>query len=107
MRGFDFSDNGTYIIPGGLGGLGRSIAAWMVDQGARNLVFTSRSGAKRPEAQELIKDLTERGAKVEAFACDTSDVSDFSMVLEQVKARFPPIRGVITCAMHLQVSSNS
>lgn len=75
----------------------------MVDQGARNLVFTSRSGAQRPEAQQLIVDLRKRGADVEAFACDTSDVPDFKRVLEQVKARFPPIRGVLTCAMHLQV----
>ncbi|KAL2069774.1 hypothetical protein VTL71DRAFT_14453 [Oculimacula yallundae] len=102
IRGFQFSNNATYIIPGGLGGLGRSISAWMVDQGARNLVFTSRSGAKRPEAQALIRDLTERGAKVEAFACDISNVSDLLEVLEQVRAHFPPIRGVLTCAMHLQ-----
>ena len=105
IRPFNFSDNGTYIIPGGLGGLGRSIASWMVDQGARNIVFTSRSGAKRPEAQKLIEDLIKRGAMVEAFACDTSDANEFAKVLEQVNNRFPPIRGVLTCAMHLQVSN--
>jgi hypothetical protein len=76
----------------------------MVEQGAQNLVFISRSGSKRPEAKKLLEDLTKRGAKVEAFTCDTSNVNEFANVLVQIKARFPPIRGVLTCAMHLQVS---
>lgn len=76
----------------------------MVNQGARNLVFTSRSGAKKPEAKKLLEDLTKRGATVAAFVCDTSEADEFSAVLDKVKAGFPPIRGVLTCAMHLQVA---
>lgn len=50
----------TYFLPGGFGGLGRSIASWMVEHGARNLVFTSRSGDSHPRAKELLNSLTER-----------------------------------------------
>ncbi|KAL1634456.1 Type I Iterative PKS [Diplodia intermedia] len=102
IQPYAFSPDATYLIPGGLGGLGRSIAAWMVGQGARNLVFTSRSGAKRAEAQTLLDALHKHGAKTKAFACDISNASDLRQVLECVKRQFPPIRGVVTCAMQLQ-----
>ena len=34
---------GSYLLAGGLGGLGRSVATWMVEHGARSLIFLSRS----------------------------------------------------------------
>ena len=34
---------GSYFLAGDLGGLGRSIATWMVEHGARSLIFLSRS----------------------------------------------------------------
>jgi hypothetical protein len=33
----------SYLLVGGLGGLGRSVAVYMVQHGARNLTFLSRS----------------------------------------------------------------
>lgn len=75
----------------------------MVQQGARHIVFTSRSGATKPEAQKLIAQLEEMGAKTMAFACDISIASELKRILAVVKEEFPPVRGVITCAMQLQV----
>ncbi|GFF43418.1 lovastatin nonaketide synthase [Aspergillus udagawae] len=92
----------TYLIPGGLGGLGRSLAQRMADQGARNLIFTSRSGDKRPEAKKLLANLRSQGVHVKAYACDISDASQLDTVLQEAAVEFPPIRGVVTCAMHLQ-----
>ncbi|KZZ97735.1 Beta-ketoacyl synthase [Moelleriella libera RCEF 2490] len=37
--------DGTYIVVGGLGGLGRVILEWMADHGAKQVVTVSRSGA--------------------------------------------------------------
>src|SRR5262249_18457862 len=39
-----FRTDGTYLITGGLGGLGISFAEWMVGRGARHLVLVGRSG---------------------------------------------------------------
>lgn len=103
-RPFNLNPEVTYLLPGGLGGLGRSIASWMVDHGARNLVFTSRSGDQQPRAKELVEGLVRRGVKVKAYACDISDREAFQAVLKEVEESFPPIRGVLTCAMQLQVS---
>ncbi|KAG9239333.1 hypothetical protein BJ875DRAFT_491623 [Amylocarpus encephaloides] len=101
-RPFHLSPDATYLLPGGLGGLGRSIASWMVDHGARYLVFTSRSGATKPQAKELVDGLIKRGVHVKAFACDISDLDAFTKVLKEVEAEYPPIRGLLTCAMQLQ-----
>lgn len=36
----------TYLLTGGLGGLGRSVSTWLAERGARHFVFLSRSAAK-------------------------------------------------------------
>jgi hypothetical protein len=42
-RPINFRGSASYLLVGGLGGLGRAISAWMVDHHARELVYLSRS----------------------------------------------------------------
>ncbi|OJJ76663.1 hypothetical protein ASPBRDRAFT_27090 [Aspergillus brasiliensis CBS 101740] len=53
----------TYVVAGGLGGLGQSMLTWLVSRGARHLLLLSRSGGKGAEAQELLRQLREDGVK--------------------------------------------
>ncbi|KAK3322951.1 hypothetical protein B0H66DRAFT_515672 [Apodospora peruviana] len=93
----------TYLLPGGLGGLGRSLASWMVQRGAKHLVFTSRNGARDPRAKQLLENVENEGVKAKSFASDISDEKQFQAVLHDLEqAGFPPIRGVVTFAMQLQ-----
>ncbi|KAI0009602.1 hypothetical protein F4779DRAFT_581698 [Xylariaceae sp. FL0662B] len=95
----------TYIIPGGTGGLGRPLMRWMASKGARNLVATSRSGAKDPRVQQLLQDLSKLGVRAEAFACDVGDDEQCQQVLDKIQAEgFPPIRGAIVMAMNVKDS---
>ena len=55
----NFRSDQTYIIAGGLGGLGRVTARWMVDRGARNIILLSRSGPRTDDAVALVKELRE------------------------------------------------
>ncbi|KAI2603712.1 hypothetical protein GGR54DRAFT_644565 [Hypoxylon sp. NC1633] len=97
--------NATYIIPGGLGGLGRELMKWMAAKGARNLVATSRSGAKDPRAQQVLEDLAKLGVRVKAYAADVGSVEQCQTVLEDLsKEGFPPIRGAIIMAMNVKDS---
>lgn len=98
-----FDKNSTYVLAGGLGGLGRCIAHWMVDRGARNLVFLSRSGAQKEEARNLVEQLTTQGARIAAYACDLGNEDRLRLVLQEVSRDLPLIRGVIQSAMLLQV----
>ncbi|KAM7191829.1 Compactin diketide synthase mokB [Rhypophila sp. PSN 637] len=93
----------TYLIPGGLGGLGRVLARWMTSKGARHLVFTSRSGAASPEAQALLDDLTSQGVHTKAFALDIGSKAAFAELLSSLSnLEFPAIKGVITFAMQIR-----
>ena len=93
----------SYLLVGGLGGLGRVTALWMADHGAKSLIFASRSGLAKQEARELVKVLKERGITVAVHSCDIGDASQLKYALTQTNY-MPPIRGVIQGAMVLQVS---
>ncbi|ETS74933.1 hypothetical protein PFICI_13417 [Pestalotiopsis fici W106-1] len=90
----------TYLISGGLGGLGREIARWLVSCGARYLILLSRSGPETEEAKELMNELTANNVLVEAKGCNVADAVALASVLAQCTLRgFPPIRGCIQAAM--------
>jgi NAD(P)-dependent dehydrogenase (short-subunit alcohol dehydrogenase family) len=79
----------------------------MVSKGAKNLILLSRSGPKTKAAQELLKELTEAGAMVEAPRCDVSSEESLCSVLQEVAAGMPPIRGCLQGTMVLRVCATS
>ena len=101
-RRFHFDPQVSYVLVGGLGGLGRSIAQWMVDRGAKSIILLSRSGAQKPEAIQAVDQMVAEGAKVTVFACDVADRSRLKAVIEECTKTLPPIRGVIQAAMNLR-----
>lgn len=92
----------TYVLVGGLGGLGRSLSSFLVDNGARNLCFLSRSGASSTAAQAIIADLESRGVNVKVIAADVGDETSLKAALDTCAAEMPPIKGVIHGAMVLR-----
>ena len=90
------------MLVGGLGGLGRSIAQWMVDRGAKSVILLSRSGAQKPEAIQAVAEMKAEGAKVTVFTYDMADGSRLKAVIEECTKTLPPIRGVIQAAMNLR-----
>ncbi|MCJ1392471.1 hypothetical protein MMC18_005338 [Xylographa bjoerkii] len=104
-RTLTFQENATYVLAGGLGGLGRSIAQWMADKGVKNLVFLSRSGDKKEEARLVVEDLRASGVTTSVYACDVSNESQLRNILQECSRTLPPIKGVIQGAMVLQDST--
>ncbi|KAF2177009.1 putative polyketide synthase [Zopfia rhizophila CBS 207.26] len=96
-----FRPDATYVLAGGFGGVGRSIAQWMIQQGAQNLLFLSRSGAAKPEAKKALDRFASQGVKVAACACDISNLDGVKSALEAAKD-MPPIRGLIQASMVLE-----
>lgn len=101
---YRFDENFAYLIAGGLGGLGRSIGRWMVQQGAKFLILLSRSGLKADAAKDVVQELRLAGVQVETPACDISDAESLSAVLRDLATRAPPIKGCIQASMVLRVS---
>ena len=96
-----FDSQKCYLIVGGLGGLGRSLAEWMVRKGARNLSFMSRSGASTSKARETTSWLEARDIQVQVFK---ADVADYSAVEDCVKSIGPQLAGIFHAAMVLRDS---
>lgn len=88
---------------GGLGGIGRAIALWMADNGAKYLVLVNRSGLFSSSGLSTVEDLNGKGVQVTVQACDISDEEKVREMLSSVQQNQPPIRGVIHGAMILKV----
>ncbi|KAK4242263.1 hypothetical protein C8A03DRAFT_40391 [Achaetomium macrosporum] len=102
---YHFDPNASYLISGGVGGLGRSIARWMASRGARYLILLSRSGLSTPAAQNLANELARQGVKVAAPPCDVSDADALRAALAHcADESMPPIKGCIQAAMVLRDS---
>ena len=92
-----FREDGTYLVTGGLGGLGLVLAEWMVERGARNLVLVGRSGATSAAAKEAVAAMQARGASVVVAKADVGSEVDVARVIGDIGAAMPPLRGI----MHL------
>ena len=87
----------TYLITGGLRGLGLRVAEWLVDKGARSLVLMGRR-APSAEAQRALDRLSAMGAVVRAVTGDVSREDDVRRALDEVARGMPPLGGVIHAA---------
>ncbi|WP_342374010.1 type I polyketide synthase [Myxococcus stipitatus] len=89
--------DGTYLITGGLGGLGLQVARWLVDQGARHLVLLGRT-APSSDAEAALGQLREAGARVEVVRADVSVPQDVARAMAVVDEGMPPLKGVMHAA---------
>lgn len=96
----------TYVLAGGLGGLGRSLARLMVDSGARHLVFLSRSGPGSAAANSIMEEFTPRDVKVVVHGCDIADAESIAQAFKAISNNpsLPAVRGMIQCAAVLRDS---
>ncbi|KAI1806786.1 putative polyketide synthase [Daldinia bambusicola] len=98
-----FHPDATYVIVGGTGGLGGSIANWMAESGAKNILLLSRSGASKTSVPDLLAQLSSQGVRADAWACDVADESQLQRCLDRCKTdSWPRIRGVVQGAMVLR-----
>lgn len=102
-----FTENATYVIAGGFGGLGRTVIPWMADRGARNFIVLSRSGASSEAAKDLITNMEKQGIRIEGLKCDLMSAESVSGAIDRVKGSMPRIKGCLQCAMVLSVSFSS
>ncbi|MDA2804025.1 type I polyketide synthase [Nocardiopsis suaedae] len=93
--------DGTYLVTGGLEGLGAATARRLARRGAHRLALVSRRGASAPGAEALVEELAGLGAQATAYAADCSDAAAMRAVLEGIEADGSELRGVVHAAMCL------
>ena len=92
----ELSRDATYLITGGLGGLGLSVARKMIECGARHLVLVSRK-----EGSQSVKEYVEalrQTADVLVAQADVSDHKEVARVLDHITQCMPPLKGVVHAA---------
>jgi acyl transferase domain-containing protein len=87
----------TYLITGGLTGLGLETARWMSNNGARNIVLMGRHPADE-HAKTVIDAMQRQGARVAIEQCDLSDEAALADSLDRIKKTMPPLRGIVHAA---------
>jgi acyl transferase domain-containing protein/acyl carrier protein len=105
----------SYLITGGLGGLGPHIAEWLVDSGARYLILCGRREfPDRGTWEELtplhpsykqvvaIKKLEKQGATVEVEKVDVADHWQMEALFERMRLSSVPLRGIIHAAADIR-----
>ncbi|KAL4975321.1 hypothetical protein BDW66DRAFT_152136 [Aspergillus desertorum] len=102
VRAARLRPDASYLLVGGAGGIGRSMAHWLASHGARNLIVLSRSAETSPAAVALAAGLHPSGCRVKLISCDVSVEAELSRAIDACSVDMPPIRGVIQSAMVLQ-----
>jgi acyl transferase domain-containing protein/NADPH:quinone reductase-like Zn-dependent oxidoreductase/SAM-dependent methyltransferase len=97
--------DGTYIVVGGLGGLGKHLCRHLQAKGARHIALFSRKkfheSARGEKEKELI-DIPE--AVVSIVTCDVGNTNTVLRVAKEIQDTMPPVRGVFHGGMVLSVS---
>ncbi|KAL8736136.1 MAG: hypothetical protein Q9181_002526 [Wetmoreana brouardii] len=96
---FTLDADASYLLTGGLGGLGRSVASWMVESGARHLTFLSRGAGKSDVDRSFFTELESMGCSVTAV---TGKAEDMAAVEKARLALRKPIKGIVHLAMVLR-----
>jgi acyl transferase domain-containing protein/acyl carrier protein len=91
------SAEGSYLITGGLGGIGLRLAQWCVQQGARHLVLMSKGGSSSQASQEIAA-MQEQGVCIVPVEGDVSKQEDMQQLIERFSHELPRLRGVIHAA---------
>ena len=84
----------SYLVTGGLGGIGCAVASWLADHGAGTIVL---NGRRDPDAAaaETIRALRERGVTVQVERADVTDATAMDRMLDRIDRDLPPLAGVI------------
>lgn len=100
QRKLTLSSEVSYLLVGGLGGLGRAVSTWMVENGARHLVYLSRSAGRSSRDKAFFQELEVQGCNITAVAGSVANLNDVERAVAMCSR---PIAGVIQMSMVLRV----
>ena len=84
----------TYLVTGGIEGVGRRVAAWLAERGAGTIVL-AEPRAPGPEAEAAMAGLRAYGATVAVEIADVSNGEAVAAMLARIGEHLPPLAGVV------------
>ncbi|MGA9360387.1 MAG: type I polyketide synthase [Mycobacterium sp.] len=94
------SNDGGYLIVGGMGGLGFVVARWLAEQGAGLIVLNGRS-APSDDVRAAIADLNAAGHRIEVVTGDIAEPGTAERLVQAVENAGFRLAGVLHSAMVL------
>jgi len=91
------SSEHSYLITGGLGGLGLALVDWFVVNGAKHLILTARSSPKEA-VQAQLAEYEAQGVRIAVLQSDISQKADVDNLLDSVQKDHPQLKGIIHAA---------
>ena len=97
-----FDSNKSYIVIGGLGGMGLELCEWLVTKGVRNLIITSRTGIKTNYQSFFIDRIKEQfNTTVTILNHNISDLDQAKELIDQAQVTYP-LGGIFHLGMVLR-----
>lgn len=88
----------TWLVTGGLNGLGLATARHLAKRGIKHLVLAGRRGASTPGAGRILQEFSAMGVNARAEACNTADADAVRELVARIAETMPPLRGVVHAA---------
>lgn len=95
----NLDNSASYLLVGGLGGLGRSVSRLLVENDARRLLFLSRSSGQSPDHAEFVREMESMGCEVVLIKGSVTNSDDVAYAVQQAG---PSLRGILQCTMVLR-----
>ncbi|VAW80206.1 Polyketide synthase modules and related proteins [hydrothermal vent metagenome] len=89
----DLKNTASYLVTGGLGGLGRLVTEWLINKGAGHVVLLSRQAADA-SAQQFIEKFS---GKVSVLVTDVADFAQLQAAI-QTTEQMGQLKGIIHAA---------
>ncbi len=83
----------SYLIAGGLGGIGGKIAEWLSVRGAKHIVLFSRNLPKE-KTRELIKKIESQGTHLEVLSLDITRTASVEFLMQKFGQEWPELKGI-------------
>ncbi|KAJ0124602.1 polyketide synthase [Diaporthe amygdali] len=96
-RKLQLDSSASYMLVGGLGGLGRAVSRHLVDHGARRLVYMSRSAGAGPGDADFVREIESMGCEVLLVKGSVTSADDVSRAVRQASN----LKGIMQCSMVL------
>lgn len=95
--GLSFRKGGTYLITGGLGGMGLLFAEHLAKRYSANLVLVGRGGPD-PEQEKKIRELERSGGSVLCLQKDITKAQDVEELLHLARKKYGVLHGILHTA---------
>ena len=92
-----FRADASYLITGGLGGIGLFVAEWLAKNGAKHIALVGRRGPDEA-VRARIAALESSGASVRVFSADIAEDGQVRAMLDTIRDELPPLKGVFHLA---------